>query len=402
MRRNEPVTRSVFLSYSGDRPRVSQLATALRRHGMCPWRDADALPLGARTQAEIEAELSDCRAAMIWLTRQTLASDYVTRIELPTVFAEHDRRGLEIIPLFVDWAPGADASAAVRDAVGREIGDHKGHHVDGSARFESQCDVIAGAYARAVLGRRSSDTEPRVIRCVTRTNAASGLAIADFNFDWTTEYPSSGTLPDFATEESLRSALARVADEVLGTAQGRGIDLHAKCHLHLGVALGHAFRRPTGAAPRFQVDSTWWSCEALGPDDDVDPLAVICTHGPAAATRASVEVSVTQDVGPGVDQTISGTGTIYRTRTSLRPPFGPGQTVVTHSVVANAWAEQIAEAIRAASKQPGVTDIDLYIAAPLQLAVLLGWRLNAVGRVHIQHWAGNAGPYQRVWTLPAS
>lgn len=396
------MTRSVFLSYSGDRHGVSQLATALRRHGMRPWRDADALPLGARTQAEIEAELSECRAAMIWLTRQTLASDYVTRIELPTVFAEHDRRGLEIIPVFVDWGPGADASAAVRLAVGREIGDHNGHQIVGSAPFESQCDLIAGAYARAALGRRSADSEQRVFRCATRTNAASGLTTADINLDWTAEYPSSGVLPDLATEQSLRGALARVADEVLGAAQGSGIDLHAKCHLHLGIALGHAFRRTAGVTPRLQVDSTWWSCEALGPDIVVDPLNLLSTHGPVGATRASVEVSVTQDVGPGVDQTISAAGTIYRTRTSLRPPSGPGQKVVTDSALANTWAEQIAEAIRAASRQPGVTDVDLYLAAPLQLAVLLGWRLNAVGRVHIQHWVGNVGPYQRVWSLPAS
>lgn len=247
--------------------------------------------MGARTRTEIEAELSECRAAMIWL--HTLSSGYVTRIELPTVFAEHDRRGLEIVPIFVDWEPGDDASGAVRVAVGREIGDHNGHHVDSSAPFEAQADLIAGAYARAVLDRRSADTEPRVIRCATRTNAATGLATADVNFDWTTEYPSSGALPDVATEESLRGALARVADEVLGVAQGTGIDLHARCHLHLGIALGHAFRRTAGVAPRLHVDSAWWACEALGPNVDVDPLAAIGAHGPASAVRASVEVSVT-------------------------------------------------------------------------------------------------------------
>jgi hypothetical protein len=73
---------------------------------------------------------------------------------------------------------------------------------------------------------------------------------------------------------------------------------------------------------------------------------------------------------------------------------------VADSISANGWAGQTAEAIRTASRQPGVADVDLYIAAPLQVAVFLGWRLNAVGRVHIHHWVGNAGPYQRVWTLP--
>jgi hypothetical protein len=398
------VTRSVFLSYSGDRARVGVLATALRRHGMRPWRDADSLPLGARTQAEIEAELAGCRAAMVWLTRQTLESDYVTRVELPTIFAEHDRRGLKIIPIFIDWTPGMDANEAVRLAIGREIGDHNGHHADSSASSDDQSEVIAGNYARALLEELARDDhlDPLVIRCATRTNAASALTDADVNFDWTTEYPSSGGLPDAATEESLRRALARVADQVVAAVGGRGLDVHAKCHLHLGVALGHAFRRPVGLAPRLMVDSDWWPCQVLGPDDVVDPLAVVNSNGPVGATRASVEASITQDVGPGVDLTVAATGTAYRSRTSLRPAAGPGQTVVANSVLANAWAEQIAEAIRTASRQPGVNEVDLYIAAPLQLALLLGWRLNAVGRVHIHHWVGNAGPYQRVWTLSPS
>ena len=126
----------------------------------------------------------------------------------------------------------------------------------------------------------------------------------------------------------------------------------------------------------------------LGPEESINPLTVINSHGPVGSTLASVEVSITQDVGPGVDITVAATGTTYRTRTSLQPASGPGQTVVADSISANGWAGQTAEAIRTASRQPGVTDVDLYIAAPLQVAVFLGWRLNAVGRVHIPSLGG--------------
>src|SRR4051812_5695518 len=99
---------STFISYSGDHGPITAVATALRHHGLRPWRDADDLPLGARTRDQILKELAECRAAMIWLSRATLDSEYVKRIELPAIFEEHDRRGLIVIPIFVDWGPGAD------------------------------------------------------------------------------------------------------------------------------------------------------------------------------------------------------------------------------------------------------------------------------------------------------
>lgn len=398
------MTGSVFISYAGERPKVAVLATALRRHGMRPWRDADSLPLGARTRTEIEAELADCRAAMIWLTRDTLASDYVTRVELPAIFSEQDRRRLAIIPIFVDWPPGHDANGAVRAATGREIGDNNGHHVDTVAPFEDEAAQIAGAYARSVLREEAQRVPSRrpVIRCATRTNAAAGQAEADLDLDWTTEYPSSGGLPDADTAARLRQALIRVGDELINAVGEGNLDLYARCHLHVGVALGHAFRRPTGVLPRLDVGGEWWPCRALNADHGVLPLHRVISNGPVGATRASVELSVTQDVGPGVDLTVASSGTTYRTRTALWPTAGPGQTVLADPIMANAWADQTAEAIRDASRQPGVSDIDLYIAAPLQLAVFLGWRLNAVGRVHIHHWVGNAGPYELVWSLPPS
>src|SRR4051794_17110902 len=117
---------SVFVSYSGDYEAIKAVTAGLRQHGLRPWRDADNLPLGSRTRDQILGELAGCRAAMVWLSRTTLDSDYVKHIELPAIFQQHEERGLIIIPIFVDWSPGAYASDAVRAATGREIGDMNG------------------------------------------------------------------------------------------------------------------------------------------------------------------------------------------------------------------------------------------------------------------------------------
>lgn len=398
------MTGSVFISYSDDHLRIEALATALRRYGMRTWRDVEALPLGIRTRSEIETELAVCKASIIWLTHETLASEYVRLVELPTIFAEHDRRGLIIIPIFVDWSPGGDASAAVRAAVGREISDHNGHHFDCKKPIADEMNLIARRFARSSLQEcvQSDPSHRPIIRCVTRTDAATGLSTADINLNWIAEYPSSGELPDAPVESNLQRALSQVGDELIGAFGAGSLDVHARCHLHLAVALGHTFRKPTGMLPRLLVDNEWWGCETLSVGQEFTPLRQTTSHGPIEASRAAVELSITQDVRPGVDSTIMAQGTLYRSRTVLQPVSGPGQMAVTDPIVANAWADQTAEVIRSAGREPGITDVDLFVAAPIQFALFLGWRLNAAGRVHIHHWVGNTGPYRRVWSLPPS
>jgi hypothetical protein len=395
------MTKSVFLSYSGD-DRVALLAAALRWHGMRPWRDGDSLALGVPTRAEIVAALADCRAAMVWLTETTLNSDYVTRVELPAIFEEHDQRGLDIIPIFVDWRPD-DASVVVRGVVGREIGDHNGAVIDTAALIENEVMRIAGGYAQSALISASKSTSSwrPTVRCATRSNAAEGADIADLDLDWTREYPSDGRLPNLETRERLRQALSRVSDELIGVAGPGVLDLYIRCHLHLGLALGHAFRRTTGLRPRVFADGQWWSCEVIDslPGQGLTESVI---HGPATATVASVELSITQDVRPGVNQTVSHSGVPYYTRSQMQPAVGTGQSALTDPGTSNIWADQAAEAIRTAGRPPGITAVDLFLAAPLQFAVALGWRLNAVGPVRIFHWVGNAGPYTEAWTLPAT
>ena len=83
------------------------------------------------------------------------------------------------------------------------------------------------------------------------------------------------------------------------------------------------------------------------------------------------------------------------------PVIGPDQQAVNADNV-NAWAEQAAEAVRALRALPGVETVDVFLAVPIGFAVALGWRLNAVGGVHLFHPAGNAGQYEAVWMLPIS
>jgi hypothetical protein len=392
---------SVFISYSGDHDRIAAIATALRRQGLRPWRDADNLPLGARTRDEILNELAGCRAAMIWLTRTTLDSAYVKRIELPAIFEQHERRGLVIVPVFVDWDPGADASEAMRAATGHEIGDMNGFDWDRGADIAQGAARLARRYAPTALYDLAASGNRPIVRCATRTDAAPDRDAADVNLDWRAEYPSDGSLPDPATALALRSALSAVSEEVIARFGAGDMRIAARCHLHLGVALGHAFRRPTGMTPVMWIDGDPWRAEVL-PPGDTEPLRATESVGPVAADRASVEISISRDIADGVSRTIAETGTAYAVRSRLVPPNGSDQSGLPDSATANIWAAQAADLITSTRARPGIAHVDLYLSTPIQFAVLLGWRLNVSGGLHVHHWQENAGPYRNVWKLPPS
>lgn len=389
---------TIFVSYSGDHARVRDLVMTLRRHGVRTWRDEDNLNSGAMTRDAIASELARCSAAMLWLGGGTLTSDYVKNIEIPLIYENNGSRGLRIIPLFVD----GDAKSgidAVRMATGREIGDHNGH-VRGSDEIHSFAARVASAEVRAQLADGRGDVRRPALRCVTRSDAAGGREFADLNFNWIREYPSDGELPVEGTVEALRQALHRSMQHVISSFGPGAVDLYLSCHLHIGVALGYELRRVTGAVPRVAVGDDWWQCQAVATSTDI-ALSAHTSVGQPSATRTAVEIALSRDTTALVSSFVRASNAKYRERTHLSPDEGPDQHAVTRENV-NAWADQCADVIRRARSQPGVDSVDVFVAAPIGLAVALGWRLNAVGDVRLFHPEGNAGPYRHVWTLQPS
>ena len=390
---------SAFISYSKSRPVLAQVAHALRRHGAPPWRDADSLPIGGRTREEIEAELERCHGALLWLSEDTLRSAYVLKVELPAIQRQVERRGLRVVPVFVGMEPRQGAEK-VRELTGIEIADNNGHVLDQSAPIESEAILIATAYVDTAL-RDAAEGPLRapVVRCVTRDDTAQRREEADNNFDWRDEYGNAALLPDPEVLRQLQVALAQTTSSVNARFQAGVVELELKCHLHIALALGHAFRKPTGMLPWTRVGDQWWPVQDV-PTFVEGGLIEGRSVGPPDVDRAAVLISLTRDVEPGVNQTVATTGRRYEQRISLRPLSGPGQHTVPDPTTANAWAQQVADAMQRLRDQQPIAAIDLFMAAPVQFAVMLGWRLNAAGPINVYHWRGNQGPYDLAWTLP--
>lgn len=391
------MTRKIFISYSGNRDERQALWTALREHGLRPWRDVEDLDLGAQSQRSIPGEIAECAAAILWLSEEAFTSDFVANIEVPAIREAIRERGINLLPVFDGLTPAEAESRAVANW-GLSISNHNGHLLNRGNGVEGEAATISERLTRTRMRTLAAAGERPVIRCVTRDDVADHRDVATLNFDWRHAY-SNGQIPNPAETERLSHALGSSLTHLKDSFPPGPIDLAIKAHLHLGVALGHALRRPTGFIPRMTKEGEVWEAHVLD-TGDVPMLRKRTEPGPPTASRVSMEVSLTRDVSQGVNERVARAGNAYRERVFLSPPGGPSQTSLTDSDTANLWARQTAEEMAQLLILPDVQNTDLYIAGPIEYAVLLGWWLNAAGNVTIFHWAGNAGPYQPIWRLP--
>ncbi len=391
------MTDKIFISYSGNRDERRALWIALREHGLQPWRDVEDLDAAAEAQREIPAEIAQCAGVILWLSENAFASDFVANIEVPAVRDALRIREISVLPVFDGLEPEEAESRAIQ-RWGLPIAAYNGHVLNRAESPETEAAAIAERLVRTRLRTMAARGERPVVRGVTRDDVAEHRDVATLNFDWRHAY-ADGRIPD--PEETLRlvTALGSSMSHLKAAFAPGPTDLALKTHLHVGIALGHALRRPTGFVPRMVKDGDVWVAHVVDLQERPS-MEVRREPGSASATCASVEVSITRNVTQGVDQLITALGQRYRERILLRPSAGPGQTSLTDPITANIWARQVTEEMARLQTLTGVKEIDLFIASPIEFSVFLGWWLNAAGRVHIYHWAGNTGPYQRVWTLP--
>lgn len=382
-----------FISYSGNRIKRAELFYALREHGLRPWRDVESLDLGENTTDEIEDALNESAVAILWINDDVLMSDYVARVELPAISRAWSRNGLRIVPVFDGMTP-EEAATRMRD-LGIEIQDSNGHVVDTEQSDEATAREIAARCARAQINRARASGTPPSIRFVTYDDTADLRDEAVVNLDW--RHHTADDALTAVAEQRLRSALrstSRAVKEAYGTSE---ITLAVKAHLPLAAALGHAFAEPTGCTLRMPRGEQSW--DATRRSAEVPPLTSLRSlRGPVNADAAALEISVSRNVEVGVDAFAQGHPCLHRAK--LLPATGPSREAIDSPQTANAWARQIGDTITDLCDTRHVEHVDVFLATPVELAVMIGWWTNAAGNINLMNWTGKTGPYARMWTLP--
>lgn len=384
--------RPAFISYSGDRTDRGLLVDALREHGVVPWRDVENLLPAAATTDAIGAALATCNTAVLWINEGVLRSEFVRLVELPAIARAWRTGALHIFPVFDGLTPEAASTALAQWGI--EVGDQNGFVVEPGASKEEVASTIARRLLRTALADAHAAGSPPVVRLVSYDDTAALKEEAIVNLDWRHCVATDGRP---LHEARLVEALRAVAESVTQSYGAAELTLAVKAHLPFAVALGHAFAEPTG-------------CTLRMPRDGVDylvrrsPSSGSLLHienglrGPIATRAASVEVSVTRDIESGVNAYVAA-GNRYRERVMLRPEAGVSRGVLDDPALVDTWSRQVGNVLISLRDQPGIDRIDLFLSAPVELAVAVGWHANALGPVDLMNWSGKEGPYVRTWTL---
>jgi formylglycine-generating enzyme required for sulfatase activity/cellulose biosynthesis protein BcsQ len=209
----------LFISYSHvDRKWVVRLQTMIRplvrSHGLLLWDDSQISP-GAKWREEIETALDASKVALLLVSSDFLASEFVTNSELPQLLAAAEEEGLRILwvpvrPSLVSLTP-IYAYQALLDP-GRPLASMKSVEQD-----EALLD-IAQAIAMALAPHQNSPSAA----AKTRGDSAGGPRQAATPRSGTSVFPSSerqasaadrsgATQPEMAQPEAAEPPLPNVA-----------------------------------------------------------------------------------------------------------------------------------------------------------------------------------------------
>lgn len=119
----------VFLSYAHEdgkwRSDLEVHLKALVREGLIDYWDDKRLRTGTNWRAEIDRQLLRARIALLLVSPNFLASDFIQDKEVPAIFKRHAKAGMEVFPLIVEpclWKRSNWISALqVRPAEGRAL-----------------------------------------------------------------------------------------------------------------------------------------------------------------------------------------------------------------------------------------------------------------------------------------
>jgi hypothetical protein len=209
---------------------------------------------------------------------------------------------------------------------------------------------------------------------------ASSDPYVDLDIDWTPYLADRVASPD-EWSRVLLPALHSIKEILANHSASRRLHVSIQTRLAAALSFGFTFRSSTGFS--LDVESRGVVYSTSGESTYKEPLVTNEEELDGDPKTAIVAVSISRDVCSPVKEWIRDRPNEIGTLVIMKPVSGLGREAVLNSGHARAMARQIGATIARLNSQKQVSDIHLFLSAPAPLAVLIGFQLNACGRIHL-------------------
>ncbi len=398
---------TVFMSYSRkDAAEVASLQQQLQIRGLRAWRDVNDLEVGNPTREEIvQAIEQQADAFLLYVTPGFLTSTFIWQVEVPTAIGrwEHHRdfgvipvlRGVTLAQLRQACAEHGCPDLTAFNAL--ILPDLPGDATDAAmnVRLREAGQRLLRAALRLRLARIASNADTYEPHLCFHTFPYMSLASSlDLDLDWTALFTPDEHWPAQETwSEVLLPALHDVRQVLSALPHNRTLHLNVQAHLAAAIALGFAFSltsRFSLALSNEQKRFTWSTQETI---TDAEPLRSRTYEGTGETSAAVVEILISRQIIPAVTQSLSTLGISYGHRLQLEVKEGVSNEAVKDGAHALSIARQVGRELRTLCDRNGVAHIHLFLACPVELAVLIGHHLNALGTVTVYEYRKQTREY---------
>lgn len=361
-----------FLSYNRkDIDHVNVIARTLMLHGIRTWQDINNLGIGL-TEAKLRETIQgDCSGLLFYSTESSIQSPMILQVELPEAEKRYKaNKSFNIIPIF---NLGIEKThEALRDCLTIPISNFNGVKMD-----EKDPNILTASQEAAFKILNAIDfskDRPTTIGLFSKqkSNDDSDLEI-DLMSYFNGRYPSS---------EIWNSEICLAFFNLKNALSNKGITHVQLCsfaHLSLGFLFGYIFRERTG----FTVDikqisrgnHSIWTTKA-SPEEN--PLTMSVSDGDVTSKHLCVKINLMSQDDKSIITFCKQDGLSYRAYLEVSPSSYPlfisnGQAV--------AIARDLTDKIKQMNAQYGTNTVHIFAAVPLGLSLLIGYNLNACGKI---------------------
>jgi hypothetical protein len=202
--------------------------------------------------------------------------------------------------------------------------------------------------------------------------------------DWTQffDIETRAIAPQEIWDSVLIPQLKQAREQLSNTRDGMYIDLRGKMPLSVSVVVGRVFAEALGFKFRVEQPSAgevhlWRSdvgASAYG-------LKTSTSDGDQGSRIGMISLSVTGDARPDIQRQFVGNTASFRVWVDLQPSEGPSASSLKSANDAVSVAMNVKEQIRQIRAQYDLDQIWLFLYCPASLALFLGQRLNALGKI---------------------